>query len=601
MATYVFETITAAQALAFNVAVDTLTFSNPAATGAGLRLTYTPATAISQGTLALLSQASGQTVVFGVGLAGAPVALPDGSIFAVGAPGAGSFVGGAKGDGLAGSGGADILDGAGGDDVIGGGRGADTLTGGGGQDLFIVIEKASPAAAGQMDVVLDWSAQDRLSFAGPAGGAANYREAVAGSFDTALAVASAAIGPGGVDYVAVRVGGDVIVFADSAGRDAADDAIVLRGRSLDDIDATNIVATAFPMSAFAPLVALPAGPGVTGHITGNLDALHVSHLLGADIEVATSSHLLIRGYPGRAELLGAGFAYDLDGQLTGGTVTQLEFHDAPLGAAGVHGLFTGVSLSAAPFGIWVDADATQAALAAILRGSDTLQGGPGVDLLRGYDGNDVLQGEGGHDTIWGGLGDDTISATLGPGAPDTGQGQTYLRGEGGNDRIFGGFGFDDAHGNAGDDTVSGGGFDDWVVGGQGNDLLFGDDGDDLCYGQLGSDTIDGGAGDDGVVGGQANDVLFGGAGNDFITGDRGDDVLIGGPGADTFRTNKVSGIDRVNDFSQAQGDKVLVDAGSAYSLSQVGADTIIDMGGGNRMILVGVQLSTLTSGWITGG
>jgi hypothetical protein len=32
--------------------------------------------------------------------------------------------------------------------------------------------------------------------------------------------------------------------------------------------------------------------------------------------------------------------------------------------------------------------------------------------------------------------------------------------------------------------------------------------------------------------------------------------------------------------------------------SQVGADTVLEMGGGNQMILVGVQLSTLTPGWV---
>jgi hypothetical protein len=32
----------------------------------------------------------------------------------------------------------------------------------------------------------------------------------------------------------------------------------------------------------------------------------------------------------------------------------------------------------------------------------------------------------------------------------------------------------------------------------------------------------------------------------------------------------------------------------------VGADTVIDMGAGNQMILVGVQMSTLTGSWIFG-
>jgi hypothetical protein len=33
-------------------------------------------------------------------------------------------------------------------------------------------------------------------------------------------------------------------------------------------------------------------------------------------------------------------------------------------------------------------------------------------------------------------------------------------------------------------------------------------------------------------------------------------------------------------------------------VSQVGADTVIDMGGGNQMILVGVTMASLPSGWI---
>jgi serralysin len=44
----------------------------------------------------------------------------------------------------------------------------------------------------------------------------------------------------------------------------------------------------------------------------------------------------------------------------------------------------------------------------------------------------------------------------------------------------------------------------------------------------------------------------------------------------------------------------MLDPGTAFTVSQVGADTVIDMGIGNEMILVGVQMSTLTSGWIFG-
>jgi hypothetical protein len=35
-------------------------------------------------------------------------------------------------------------------------------------------------------------------------------------------------------------------------------------------------------------------------------------------------------------------------------------------------------------------------------------------------------------------------------------------------------------------------------------------------------------------------------------------------------------------------------------VSQVGADTVIDLGGGNQTVLVGVQMSSLPSNWIFG-
>ena len=52
------------------------------------------------------------------------------------------------------------------------------------------------------------------------------------------------------------------------------------------------------------------------------------------------------------------------------------------------------------------------------------------------------------------------------------------------------------------------------------------------------------------------------------------------------------------DFNYAEGDRVQLDAGTTYTLEQVGADTVIDTGGGNEMVLVGVKLSSLPSDWI---
>ncbi len=204
-------------------------------------------------------------------------------------------------------------------------------------------------------------------------------------------------------------------------------------------------------------------------------------------------------------------------------------------------------------------------------------------------GGGALQATPGNPTVQGGTGDDTIAGTT---VAD------YLRGAEGNDVINGGGAFDDINGNQGNDTAHGNAGDDWVVGGKDNDVLFGDAGDDIVLGNLGNDTLDGGDGNDVVRGGQGDDVVNGGAGNDYVSGDRGNDTITGGAGADLFHDSQDAGIDRVLDFHLSDGDRVMLDPGTVYTVTQVGADTVIDMGGGNQMILVGVQASTLPAGTI---
>lgn len=224
-------------------------------------------------------------------------------------------------------------------------------------------------------------------------------------------------------------------------------------------------------------------------------------------------------------------------------------------------------------------------------GADELRGDDGADTLAGGDGDDVLDGAHGADVIAGGKGADAIWG---------GAGANYLRGDDGADNLVGGADFDDINGNVGDDSASGGDGGDWVVGGKDHDVLSGDAGDDLVYGNLGADTCDGGAGADTLRGGQQDDVLRGGAGDDFLFGDRDSDTLTGGAGADLFHTFGEAGVDRVTDFSLAQGDRVHLDPGTQFTVAQVGADTVISMAGGGQMTLVGVELSTLTPGWIVG-
>jgi serralysin len=219
-------------------------------------------------------------------------------------------------------------------------------------------------------------------------------------------------------------------------------------------------------------------------------------------------------------------------------------------------------------------------------------GGFGADTINGNPLDNRIEGAAGADRVFAGAGNDTV---------DGGDGSGYLRGEDGNDSIVGGAAFDDIQGNAGNDSESGGLGDDWVVGGKDHDRLFGDDGGDLVYGNLGDDTVDGGAGADIVRGGQGDDVLAGGAGGDFVSGDRGNDTMPGGAGADLFHSSSDAGIDRVLDFNLAEGDRVMLDPGTPFSVAQLGSDTVITLGSpSDQMILVGVQMSALTPGWIFG-
>lgn len=221
-----------------------------------------------------------------------------------------------------------------------------------------------------------------------------------------------------------------------------------------------------------------------------------------------------------------------------------------------------------------------------LEGADTLQGALGDDSLNGNQDNDILQGNQGTDTLHGGQGDDIVH-----GGRD-------------DDFVFGDLGDDIVFGDLGNDLVNGGEGDDMLWGGQGAvsdmadgaDTLVGGGGDDFVNGNGGSDAIDGGVGNDTIHGGQGDDVIFGSDGDDLIFGDIGDDVVSGGSGADSFQMHG-GGRDLIVDFSQAQGDRIVLNAGASYTASQVGADTIVDWENG-QIVLSNVQLSNLNSGWI---
>lgn len=314
----------------------------------------------------------------------------------------------------------------------------------------------------------------------------------------------------------------------------------------------------------------------------NVETFRMGVFGGFEIIEYSSQHAIATD--GRQFLHFSGkFTYGDNGWLSGGTISSLQlWTSAP-------------SITVSFFSLPV----TEFSLAALnneqiinlsfFDGDMRIRTGDYPDFLRGKAGNDYIYSEGGDDTVFGGAGIDVIEG---------GSGRNYLRGDDGNDRITGGDDFDDLHGNAGNDTLRGAAGDDWVVGGKDNDVLYGEDGHDIVYGNLGDDTCDGGYGNDLIRGGQQNDVLYGGAGDDWLSGDRDSDTISGGTGADIFHTFGDAGIDRVLDFNPAEGDRVQLDPGTTYSVAQVGADTVISMGGGGQMTLVGVNMAALTDGWI---
>ena len=260
-------------------------------------------------------------------------------------------------------------------------------------------------------------------------------------------------------------------------------------------------------------------------------------------------------------------------------------------------------------------------------GDDELHGGAGDDTVASAGGNDTLFGDDGNDVVMGGEGDDWV---LG------GAGDDLIGGGTGNDRGFGGTGNDILFGEEGDDTLTGEAGNDTVVGGAGNDLLFGEDGADFLVGEAGNDTLNAGAGNDTALGGDGrdliglgegndlaggdagddtlfgeggNDTLLGGAGNDLLNGGAGDDLLFadggadtlwGGDGRDVFAFGRSSGGTVVMDFQVGVDSLAFYDAtidlGAVVRSARVeGGNTTLDIGGGNRITIVG-QTGAVT-GW----
>jgi Ca2+-binding RTX toxin-like protein len=104
-------------------------------------------------------------------------------------------------------------------------------------------------------------------------------------------------------------------------------------------------------------------------------------------------------------------------------------------------------------------------------------------------------------------------------------------------------------------------------------------------------------------GGSRDDVFTAGDGDDFLTGGGGDDLLDGGLGSDTFIFAPGSGNDQIVNFEGGAGAGDVLDL-VAYALSvdgngiplgalQQGDDVLIDLGGGDSILLLQTDIATL--------
>jgi len=112
------------------------------------------------------------------------------------------------------------------------------------------------------------------------------------------------------------------------------------------------------------------------------------------------------------------------------------------------------------------------------------------------------------------------------------------------------------------------------------------------------------AGNDTLVGSSIADVLSGLAGNDRISGLGGNDQLTGGAGSDTFVFSPGSGADIITDFSAGAGVHDVINLlGFGYTgltdvlahTTQTGTDLVINMGGGDSITLMGVNVASLNA------
>ncbi|AMW35863.1 calcium-binding protein [Haematospirillum jordaniae] len=236
------------------------------------------------------------------------------------------------------------------------------------------------------------------------------------------------------------------------------------------------------------------------------------------------------------------------------------------------------------------------------RGDDELYGGDGDDTLFGSDGRDILHGEAGDDTL---MGDNGAEVMIGGSGIDTVSYAHPYNTKG----VVADLSIDrGSAGSAAGDTYDGIENLTGTVGG--HDVLIGDDQNNVLTGLGGADTLRGEGGNDTLVSLWGSDHLYGGPGSDRFVFTSVNSITF--PRKDLASPDPVKNKSNANSFTFEMNDKHvfvhdfdLSDPDEKIDLSrqdlnevvvrQSGTDTVIELDGGRRLVLLGISATELTA------
>ena len=544
-----------------------------------------------------------------------------------------NLIGSSSNDTLTGDAGGNLIDGGAGNDSLAGGAGDDTLIGGAGADTLVGGAGTDTASYAASDAAVEVRLNGSTAAGGHAqGDVLTGIENLIGSAyaDTLFGDENDNVIEGGVGADRLD-GGRGSDTASYAGAEAAvtaylDGSDAGSGDAAGDIyvDIENLIGSAQADMLFGDendnvieggggADTLDGGAGSDTVSYANAGTAVTAYLDGADEATGDAAGDTLTNFE---NLMGSAYGDTLFGNENDNAIAGGAGDDTLTGGGGADRLDGGdgtdtadYSASAEAVQISLDGSAGTGGDAAgdTLSTIENLVGSAYADTLTGDAHDNVQIGGTGADTIDGGDGADTADYSASADAVQISlDGSAGTGGHAADDRLNN---IENLTGSAHDDTLTGDDGDNILIGGDGADTLDGGDGTDTVsyasslssvfinlrnmqgyYGDAQDDRLTnienviGSDFDDYLYGNGADNVLSGGRGNDVLIGGGprfgqnvdggGNNILTGGEGADMFGVDRTSnpGLDRVTDFSVAEGDKLEVNTQREHetTLGEVG-------------------------------